>query len=198
MLLTATAGGAAAEDPVELKGRPRVLMIGDSLAEGTRPYLPRYLRGWRVAQSFERSRTVPDGARILARARRPAGVIVISLGTNDHPGLVSAFRSGLRRIMRIAGPKRCVVWPNIVRPPVDGSGYAGINRVLAREDGRRNLRVVNWVRMVRRNRHWLGGGGDGVHVSASGYSARARAIARAVRVCGRQLVRIPDGRVAAG
>jgi lysophospholipase L1-like esterase len=170
---------------VALKGKPRVLMIGDSLSEGTKPYLPRYLGGWRVRQSFERSRTVPDGARILARAKRPAGVIIISLGTNDHPGLVSEFRRGLRRIMRIAGRKRCVVWPNIVRPPVDGTGYGGINRVLAREDRRRNLRVVDWVRMVRRNRHWLAGGGDGVHVTADGYAARARAIAEAVRACGR-------------
>ena len=183
LLALALAAPALAGGDEPGQGRQRMLMIGDSLAEGTRPYLPRYLHGWRVAQSWERSRTVPDGARILARAKRPARVIVISLGTNDHPRLVSEFRSGLRRIMRIAGPKRCVVWPNIVRPPVDGAGYGALNRVLAREDRRRNLRVVNWVRMVRRNRHWLGE--DGAHVSAAGYSARARAIARAVRRCGR-------------
>ena len=35
-----------------------------------------------------------------------------------------------------------------------------------------NLRVVNWARMVRRNPQWLAG--DGVHVNADGYRARAR------------------------
>jgi lysophospholipase L1-like esterase len=35
--------------------------------------------------------------------------------------------------------------------------------------------------MVRESPHWLGE--DGVHVTAEGYQARARAIARAVRRC---------------
>jgi lysophospholipase L1-like esterase len=37
------------------------------------------------------------------------------------------------------------------------------------------------VRMVRRHPKWLAE--DGVHVSATGYAARARAVARAVRRC---------------
>jgi lysophospholipase L1-like esterase len=36
--------------------------------------------------------------------------------------------------------------------------------------------------MVRRHRSWLAD--DGVHVSAEGYAARARAVARLVRRCG--------------
>jgi lysophospholipase L1-like esterase len=40
---------------------------------------------------------------------------------------------------------------------------------------------VNWARMVRRNTDWLAD--DGVHVSAEGYQARARAVARHVRRC---------------
>jgi lysophospholipase L1-like esterase len=74
------------------------------------------------------------------------------------------------------------VWANIVRPPYRGVSYRGYNRVLADESGTRdNLRVLNWVRMVRRHREWLAE--DGVHVSAAGYRARARAVARAVGRC---------------
>jgi lysophospholipase L1-like esterase len=85
-------------------------------------------------------------------------------------------------VMDAAGPRRCVVWANIVRPPVAGTSYAGYNRALAEESrSREKLHLVDWVRMVRGNPHWLAE--DGVHVTAEGYQARARAIARAVRRC---------------
>ena len=75
-----------------------------------------------------------------------------------------------------------MVWTNIVRPPVAGASYAGFNRALARESRpRENLRVVNWVRMVRGNPQWVVG--DGVHVNVDGYRARAKAIAGSVRRC---------------
>jgi lysophospholipase L1-like esterase len=84
--------------------------------------------------------------------------------------------------MEVAGPRRCVVWTNIVRPPVGGTSYAGYNRALAAESRpRENLRVVNWARMVHANPQWLAG--DGVHVNAEGYAARAKAIAESVRRC---------------
>jgi lysophospholipase L1-like esterase len=69
-----------------------------------------------------------------------------------------------------------------VRPPYRGVSYRGYNRVLADESSRReNLRVLNWVRMVRGHPEWLAD--DGVHVSAAGYRARAEAVARAVAQC---------------
>jgi lysophospholipase L1-like esterase len=82
----------------------------------------------------------------------------------------------------VAGRTRCVVWANVVRPPYRGVSYRGYNRLLADESSRReNLRVLNWVRMVRRHPEWLAR--DGVHVSAAGYRARAKAVARAVAQC---------------
>jgi lysophospholipase L1-like esterase len=84
--------------------------------------------------------------------------------------------------MKVAGRTRCVVWANVVRPPYRGVSYRGYNRLLADESSRReNLRVLNWVRMVRRHPEWLAR--DGVHVSAAGYRARAKAVARAVAQC---------------
>jgi lysophospholipase L1-like esterase len=50
---------------------------------------------------------------------------------------------------------------------------------LAKRD--RNLRIRRLGGLVARNRGWLAG--DGVHVGATGYRARARAIAKQVEKC---------------
>ena len=161
----------------------RLLVDGDSLAEGTRPYIPRELPDWRVRQSAKVSRHAYQGAAVLRRyGRSLPRVIHVSLGTNDDPSQPEAFRAAIADVMEVAGERRCVVWANIVRPPYRHVSYRAYNRVLAEEDeARDNLLVLNWVRMVRRHRSWLAD--DGVHVSAEGYAARARAVARLVRRC---------------
>ena len=114
--------------------------------------------------------------------RKLPRVIHVSLGTNDDPNQVEGFRTAIEDVMQVAGGRRCVVWTNIVRPPFQGTSYDGYNRALARADRERgNLRVVNWARMVKRNPQWLAD--DGVHVSAEGYRARAKAVARQVKLC---------------
>jgi hypothetical protein len=161
----------------------RLLVNGDSLAVGTQPYIPAELRGWKVTQSAAVSRHAFEAAGVLrAYGRSLPRVIHVSLGTNDDPRQMSTFRAAIRDVMAVAGSRRCVVWTNIVRPPVAGASYSGYNRALAQESRpRANLRVVNWTRMVSRNPQWLAG--DGVHVNADGYRARADAIARSVRRC---------------
>jgi hypothetical protein len=160
-----------------------LLVNGDSLAVGTKRYIPRELDGWEVRQSTAVSRHAYQGAdvmRALGSALPP--VIHVSLGTNDDPHQVEGFRAAVDEVMDVAGPERCVVWTNIVRPPVGGTSYAGYNRALKRESRERdNLRIVNWARMLRRHPRWLAD--DGVHVSATGYRARAGAVARHVRRC---------------
>jgi lysophospholipase L1-like esterase len=170
--------------PATASGAERSLLVdGDSLAEGTRTYIPGELPGWRVRQSTKVSRHASEGADVLRRyGRSLARVIHVSLGTNDDPSQTGAFRAAVREVMDVAGGRRCVVWANIVRPAYRRVSYRGYNRVLAQEDERRdNLLVLNWVRMVRRHPEWLAD--DGVHVSAAGYAARARAVARLVRRC---------------
>jgi hypothetical protein len=161
----------------------RLLVNGDSLAVGTEPYIPRELKDWRVKQSTSVSRHAYEGADVMrSYGRRLPRVIHVSLGTNDDPTQVEGFRSAVSDVMEVAGERRCVVWTNIVRPPYRGTSYAGYNRALAHEArSRDNLRMVNWARMVRKHPEWLGE--DGVHVSADGYQARARAVARHVRRC---------------
>jgi len=176
LVLCATAAGSGAALTRS------VYVDGDSLAEGTAPYLPALLPHWSMRQSYAVGRRVTEGIALL-RAERPLEqVVVVSLGTNDDPRRVSDFRSGLREILAIAGPSRCVVWVNIVRPPVAGAGYGGLNRVLsAAAAGRRNLVVVDWRALVREHPAWLRR--DGVHATAAGYRARAAAIAAAVKEC---------------
>jgi hypothetical protein len=155
-----------------------VFAIGDSLGQGTRPYLPRALPDWKVSQSVSISRFVDEGVSIVRNRGGLPGVIVFALGTNNDASQVSTFRNAVDAVVGIAGRTRCVVVPNIVRPP----GYTGFNRAL--EDLARrheNLRVVDWAGLVARNRGWLAG--DGVHVNAAGYAARARAIAKQVEKC---------------
>jgi hypothetical protein len=161
----------------------RLLVVGDSLAEGTRPYIPEELEGWRVRQSTKVSRHASEGDDVMRRyGDRLPRVIHASLGTNDDPSDEDGFRSAIRSVMKAAGADRCVVWANIVRPPFEGVSYRGYNRVLADEDARRdNLLVLNWKRMVHRHPEWLAD--DGVHVSAEGYQARAHAVAKLVRRC---------------
>jgi hypothetical protein len=165
--------------------RPLVLVNGDSLAVGTKPYLPGDLRGFNLRQSTSISRHASQGVALLRRLGRFPRVVVMSLGTNDDPRAVGAFRSAVRSAVHMAGRRHCVVWPNIVRPPVAGASYAGYNLVLAQENHRhRNLRIVKWTRIVRRRSLALSA--DGVHPDTDGYKIRARAIAGEVRRCARR------------
>jgi lysophospholipase L1-like esterase len=172
-------------------GRHRVgkhlFVVGDSLAVGTKPYLPGFLHGWRIRSSVSISKHAPEGAAELARRGHslPA-VVVASLGTNDDPRSTGTFEAAVRKSLRSTGKRGCIVWPNIVRPAVAGATYAGYNNVLDRI-ARRNdhLRVVDWAAMAAHNRGWFGP--DGVHPNATGYRARARAIAKQVRRCRQSL-----------
>ena len=161
----------------------RAFVVGDSLAVGAQPYLEADLPGWRIEQSAFTGRHTDDGVSELAgRAGSLPPVIVVSLGTNDDPSATSTFDRQVRTVLGAAGPNRCVIWPNIVRPPYNGVSYAGYNRVLSREESLHpNLIVIDWVGMASQHPEWFGS--DGVHPSPSGYAARARVIAQAVNYC---------------
>jgi lysophospholipase L1-like esterase len=156
-----------------------VLDLGDSLSVGTAPYLALQLRGYRIeGYRAVGLRSQQAATRIAARSPLPR-VLVVSAGTNDDPREIGAFSESVSSVLAAAGTARCVVWPTIARPPVGGTAYLGLNRVLARVAARSpNLVLVDWVGMVRRNPGWLRS--DRVHASSAGYRSRARAIARAV------------------
>ena len=165
----------------------RAFVQGDSLGEGTAPYLGSSLPRWRLREDVDVSRHVQEGVDLIrAQGSALEPVVVVQLGTNDDPRFVSGFRSLVDEALAAAGPDRCVIWVNIVRPPAVGASYDGYNRVLAATAaGNANFRVVDWVRMVRLHPWWLAP--DGVHVSIGGYRARARAIAGAMSQCRRSM-----------
>jgi lysophospholipase L1-like esterase len=160
------------------------LVVGDSLAVGAGPYLAGYLPGWRIEESAFTGRHTDDGvAEIAGRAGSLPPVLVVSLGTNDDPAATETFSGQVRRVLDAAGPSRCVVWPNIVRPPYNGVSYSGYNRELAAAAlSAPNLILIDWSRMIAGHPEWLAS--DGVHATPAGYRARARAIAQAAAFCG--------------
>jgi lysophospholipase L1-like esterase len=167
--------------PASGGGSRTLFHYGDSLAVGTDLYLDGYLRGWSVRSSTDVSRHAADVPGAL-RSFGPAlpRVVVISVGTNDDPGAVAAFRRIVRDTLTLAGPSRCVVWTTIVRPPYRGVSYSGYNRTLrtaARNHG--NLLILDWEAMARSHPAWFGP--DGVHPTMTGYRARAAATAAVVR-----------------
>jgi lysophospholipase L1-like esterase len=169
--------GGAAPSPGHL------LVVGDSLAEGTEGQLAQLLPAWQIETSAFQGRHTDDGvADITSRSNLP-GVIVVSLGTNDNPSATATFASEVERVLDAAGPSRCVLWANIARPPYAGVSYAGFNRVLERLSfSRPNLTVIDWARITHGQAGLLGS--DGVHATSEGYAVRAQAIASAIASCG--------------
>ena len=103
-----------------------VFVVGDSLGEGTKPYVPGALPGWQVSQSVATSRFVPEGVSIVRSRGGLPGAVVFALGTNDDPHNVPGFRNAIETVLSIAGKTRCVVVPNIVRP---AGGWGELRRL---------------------------------------------------------------------
>jgi hypothetical protein len=154
-------------------------MVGDSLNVGSEPALHDELRGWTIETDNIVGRRSDEGIaalRQIGRGLHP--VVVVSLGTNDTQTDAQGFRDDVRTVLRLAGPRRCVVWATIWR---SGPNEA-FNEVLAdeaRDD--HALRLVRWDDLAAAHPEWLAY--DGVHPTPEGYAARAAAIARVVRDC---------------
>jgi hypothetical protein len=184
LLGTAAGAGGKAHIPYSRS----LLVVGDSLTVGTRPYLPHYLPHFRIHQEVAISTQVTQGPGIMRRyGRHLPRVIFVNLGTNGDPRATGLFEHEVRSVMHIAGKHRCVVWASIVRPPVAGASYARLNRVLADQARtRRNLMLFRWVRMARAHPYWFGP--DHVHVTATAYRIRAKAMAEQIRACRRETI----------
>ena len=187
-----------AEPPVTLPPAPEipppasntgrtVIMIGDSLAQGTEPYLAGQLGGWSVATDARRGRPLAEGMAVLSRTQVPSGPLILafSLFTNDAPTNVAALESAVRSSVQRAGSRGCAVWATIVRPPVGGTSYAAANAKLAQLANDPQLRgrllIVPWAAAVASNPSLVGK--DGVHATSAGYQERARLYAATARSC---------------
>ena len=155
-----------------------VLVVGDSLAVATEPYLGAMLPGRDVISVARNGITTPQGIKLLRAALRQLSpkTVVISLGTNDGSD-PHRYADRVRRMMALLPHDTCAVWSTIIRPPRKGS-YRGLNRVLhlaKRRDPR--IVVVDWEHAVMRGDVFLR---DGLHADAAGYEHRSAMIADAV------------------
>jgi hypothetical protein len=175
--------------PNPLGLRNALLVIGDSLSVGTAPLLPVLLPEMQVRTDGLGGRPLAQGIRILSVSSLPpdgSTVLAFSLFTNDDPRHVHDLEAAVRATLAAAGPKGCVVWATIVRPPVHGVSYDAANGVLRRiaaSDPR--MRLVRWDEEVRAEPIILGP--DGIHPTPRGYQIRAQMYAGAVRSCGPSL-----------
>jgi lysophospholipase L1-like esterase len=170
LALAAPAAQAAMPSPV--------LVVGDSLAVGMKPYLSEFLGTSEVVWDARSGRTTPEGlVRLRARLRQVTPqTVVISLGTNDGPD-AARFAGRIHRALEAIPAGACVVWADINRPPRKGR-YHGLNRVLeqaAAQDPR--MVLVHWDRAVLHKSVSLP---DGLHPDAAGFEFRSRMVAGAI------------------
>jgi lysophospholipase L1-like esterase len=157
-----------------------VALVGDSLNVGVEPYIGSALPGFEVIANDRVGRRTEEGIDEIEQGRaRLAPHVVVSLGTNDPPSDVGAFRAAVERVTELVGPGRCLVWATIWR---DAAPNDALNRVLRdAAAANRRMRLVEWAEMVQAHPDWLAP--DRLHGSDAGYRERARAIAAAVRDC---------------
>lgn len=177
LLAAALVPAGASATLVAVNPSSSVLVVGDSLAVGLRPYLQQQL-GTDVAWDAKSGRTTPQGMvalRAALKVVRPA-TVVVSLGTNDGSS-PARFQDRINRMLAAIGD-RCVVWANIYRPARKGP-YAALNAVLAGEASRfGRLHLVDWLSAVRRQAVTLP---DGLHPDPAGFEYRSQLIADAVK-----------------
>src|SRR5215213_3028736 len=128
ILATAAVAAAGAPPAVALQaGGDSLLVVGDSLEVGSRPYLPSALPGMRVDVDAVKGRTSTEGVGVLADRLRPGhGVVVFPLGTNDSPADPARLAADLAAAKRIAGD-RCMVVATIARPIPSLLGADGVH-----------------------------------------------------------------------
>jgi lysophospholipase L1-like esterase len=155
-----------------------VLVVGDSLAVGMKPYLGGLLGASEVVWDARSGRTTPEGViHLRARLRQVTPqTVVISLGTNDGPD-PARFASRIRSALEAIPPSACIVWTDINRPPRKGR-YHGLNRVLEQAAARDpRMVLVHWDRAVLHHSVSLP---DGLHPDAAGFEYRSRMVAGAI------------------
>ena len=182
--LTLALALACAASAARADAAPRsVLNYGDSLAVGTGLFLRPLLAGWSVRDDASTSRHADEAPAALgAYGGDLPRVVLVSLGANDDPARPAWFRAQVLAVLRIAGPGRCVIWSTVVRPPYRGVSYEGYNAALRELDRASSvLHVFDWAALARAHRDWFRR--DGVHPTATGYRARAAAVAQLAKSC---------------
>lgn len=176
LLLTLWAPAAQA------RSAPHVLVVGDSLAELTAPYLSRYLPGVELTinavggsnsyQIFDLFQESYDSS---------VDVVVFDAGTNDNPNYPEILAGNLAKAAEIVGD-RCMVVPTVHGFTVDGVDNTGKNRVVAEfAASRPGTQVPDWAGTVATRPDLMQA--DNLHPIEEGADYRAQLIAQGVQGC---------------
>ncbi len=168
--------------PASSSGNGGALVVGDSLAELTSPYLQSYLPrvpltinpggGYNSYQIFDLFQESFDPSH---------SVVVFDAGTNDNPAYPEILAGNLRAVAAAIGD-RCMVVPTIHGFTVDGIGNEGKNRVVAEfAASRPGTQTPDWAGTVATRPDLMQA--DNLHPTPEGGDYRARLIAQGIKGC---------------
>jgi hypothetical protein len=172
--LIATASPAAAA--------PRVLVVGDSLAELTSPYLSRYLPGVELTVNAAGGYNSYQIFDLFQESYDPSmQVVVFDAGTNDNPSYPEILAGNLEKVAAIVGD-RCLVVPTIHGLHPGGVDDTGKNRVVAEfAASRPGTQVPDWEAAVAAHPELMQA--DNLHPIEAGADYRAQLIAQGIDGC---------------
>lgn len=168
--------GAAASSPTTPAMANRIVLVGDSLAQGLGPALAEIARGVPCAfhavgkQSTRVQDWMRDGALLEAIGEPAADLVLVCLGTNDMRTAdpAAAGTEGGALVDRILATGASVSW---IGPPRLTFDKGTFRSALARECGQRGVRICDSQALN------LERAPDGIHLTPKGYRAWAQTIA---------------------
>ncbi|MBA3866309.1 MAG: hypothetical protein H0X42_08180 [Solirubrobacterales bacterium] len=179
---TALLAIAIAAPSAPAASRPSVLVVGDSLAELSSPFLPHYLPGVELTvNAVGGSNTFEILALFEASYDPSQQVIVFDGGTNDNPNYPEILEENLAKVAATVGD-RCMVVPTVHGYTVEGTDNHGKNAVVHRfAAARPGTQVPDWASFVNHHPELMQS--DGLHPIEAGSEQRAQLIAQGILGC---------------
>jgi hypothetical protein len=178
LLLASLLGAPAAS----ARPTPHVLVVGDSLADLTSPYLSRYLPGVELTINAVGGYNSYQVFDLFQESYDPSvDVIVFDGGTNDNPSYPEILAGNLAEAAEIVGD-RCMVVPTIHGLHPGGVDDSGKNQVVAEfAASRPGTQVPDWQGAVFSHPELMQA--DNLHPIEEGADYRAQLIAQGVEGC---------------
>ena len=160
-------------------GNGPVYFEGDSLTDGARSQIQQVFKDRVSTIDAEVGRQVAAGIENLkADKSKLPDTIVFALGANGiDPAGVAALPGQIKQVMKIAGKKRCVVWPTVY-----ANGPKHVKALTKATDKYSNLIVPRWDKKAAR--YILPGDPERIHVNAAGSKQYAKLMLEGAKGCG--------------
>jgi hypothetical protein len=168
--------------PAPARSAPQVLVVGDSLADLTSPYLSRYLPGVELTINAEGGYNSYQVFELFQESYDPSfDAVVFDGGTNDNPEYPEILAGNLAKVAETVGA-RCMVVPTVHGFTVNGVDNTGKNRVVAEfAASRPGTQVPDWQGAVFAHPELMQA--DNLHPIEAGADYRAQLIAQGVEGC---------------